>query len=66
MLVAGGVFDYAQGALVEAELYDPATNTWSAAASLSGWHQDHTATLLASGKVLVTAGRFNADAELYL
>jgi hypothetical protein len=39
--------------LTSAELYDPATNTWSAAASLSTARYWHTATLLPSGKVLV-------------
>src|SRR5450759_38673 len=48
-----------------------ATNTWSAAGSLITARQDHTATLLPSGQVLV-AGGFNynsgnalASAELY-
>ncbi|MGD0091323.1 MAG: chitobiase/beta-hexosaminidase C-terminal domain-containing protein [Planctomycetota bacterium] len=43
--------------LVSAELYDPRTNTWSAAASLATARDCHTATLLPSGKVLVVGGK---------
>jgi hypothetical protein len=39
-----------------AELYDPATGTWSATGSLTAGHVDHTATLLLNGKVLVAGG----------
>ncbi len=52
-----------------AALYDPAGNTWSAAGSLDTGRLYHTATLLASGKVLVTGGRNGngaiATSELY-
>ncbi|HEX4480786.1 MAG TPA: kelch repeat-containing protein [Rudaea sp.] len=55
--------------LATAELYDPAANSWSAAGTLTTARMDHTATLLASGKVLVAGGRGNsgvvANAELY-
>src|SRR5207247_1734174 len=51
-----------------AELYDPATGTWTATGSLGTARFDHTATLLPNGKVLV-AGGYNgsplASAELY-
>jgi MYXO-CTERM domain-containing protein len=40
-----------------AELYDPATNTWSAGGSLGEDRYLHTATLLPSGKVLIISGR---------
>ena len=46
VLVAGGV-----GTSL-AELYDPATQTWSPTGSLSTARDGHTATLLPSGQVL--------------
>ena len=41
---------------ISAELYDPATDTWSATASLNTDRYLHTATLLKNGKVLVVGG----------
>jgi N-acetylneuraminic acid mutarotase len=41
------------------EAYDPASQTWSVANSMSGWPSNrsrHAATLLPSGKILVTGG----------
>lgn len=80
LLVAGGASDcttvidpvseifyctYVAGA----ELYDPASNSWSAVGTLANPRTGHVATLLASGKVLLTGGRNNSgiltSAELY-
>jgi hypothetical protein len=74
VLVAGGfglelmVLENSQSS---PELYESGTGNWTAAAALGTTRIDHTATLLASGKVLVAGGfniiAFNAvsSAELY-
>jgi WD40 repeat protein len=71
VLVAGGVNGPGdQTASASAELYDPASGTWTATGSLVTARYVHSATLLPNGKVLV-AGGFNdssgylASAELY-
>jgi N-acetylneuraminic acid mutarotase len=53
--------------LSSVELYDPGTNTWSAAASMSTPRVWHTTTLLPNGKVLAAGGNDVATqtAELY-
>ena len=70
VLVAGGYGS--TGFLASAELYDPATGstgTWSSAGNLTTARDQHTATLLPSGKVLVVGGYGNtgkiSGAELY-
>ncbi len=60
VLVAGGA-DVQQGpagdtAVAAADLFNPSTNRWSAAAPMSTARQQHTATVLQSGEMLVTGG----------
>ncbi len=74
VLVAGGASTSGSNSgssLATAELYDPGTNAWSAAASMSAAREGATATLLGTGKLLV-AGGYDIDlwdnvvgAELY-
>jgi len=45
-----------------AEIFDPKTNEWTAVASMNRTRSGHTATLLASGQVLVVGG---PDAEIF-
>jgi hypothetical protein len=68
VLVAGG--EGSTGLqLASAELFDPATGTWSATGSLNTARKDHTATLLPGGRVLVAGGFGSlgplASAELF-
>jgi Kelch motif/Galactose oxidase, central domain len=60
VLVAGGNTNTLGGqysvTLNTAELYDPGTNTWSAAAAMPFTAQQHTATLLANGTVIIAGG----------
>jgi N-acetylneuraminic acid mutarotase len=79
VLVVGGAYEpartgtaYNVQATSTAELYDPASRTWSSAGQLAVPRLDHTATLLRNGKVLVVGGLQNqygfsvlASAELY-
>jgi len=74
VLVAGGFASSfnngSQNPVASAELYDPASGTWSATGSLNTARFNHTATLLPNGKVLVAGGVDSsgnpvASAELY-
>jgi hypothetical protein len=75
VLVAGGVSGVGPSSqfLSAAELYDPATNSWSAASSMVlARGGDHTLTTLLDGRVLVAGGQtdnpsapFTPQAELY-
>lgn len=71
VLVAGGVTRTGSSISVinSAELYDPATGTWSGTGALNMGRRSHTATLLPNGKVLVTGGLNDPllldSAELY-
>jgi hypothetical protein len=59
VLVAGG--GSSSSNLVQSELYNPVTETWTQTGNLNFATVNHTATLLPNGKVLV-AGRW---AELF-
>ncbi|MFP2904849.1 kelch repeat-containing protein [Pyxidicoccus sp. 3LFB2] len=51
------------GVLATAQVYDPATGTWSNTRPLSQVRHQHTAALLPDGRVLIAGGR-NASASL--
>jgi RHS repeat-associated protein len=70
VLVTGGSDgEYGGNALASAELYDPATGTWTTTGAMNTARREHTATLLSSGRVLVAGGQAGsgrlASAELY-
>jgi hypothetical protein len=72
VLIAGGTPTNDEGQyLASAELYDPATGSFSPTGPMSGPRFVHTATMLATGKVLLAGGMsapFDselASAELY-
>jgi Galactose oxidase, central domain/Domain of unknown function (DUF4214) len=69
VLVAGGFNDDGEysTSLNSAELYDPATGTWTGTGNLSTARNGHTATLLPNGRVLVVGGADSnfSSAELY-
>jgi N-acetylneuraminic acid mutarotase len=71
VLVAGGSNDNdtLSYRLASAELYDPATGTWTTAKDMTQIRLSHTATLLGDGRVLVVGGwgdeAISASAELY-
>jgi hypothetical protein len=63
VLVAGGINNYDQYVAI-AELYNPATGTFTATGKLNAPRYGHTATLLNNGMVLVAGGN-QTSAELY-
>ncbi len=72
VLAASGLHDLNTGGeLSSAEVYDPASGSWTPSGTLSTARDGHTATLLPNGKVLVAAGYISStsvwlsSAELY-
>src|ERR1700739_4558103 len=72
VLVVGGTYrgTFVQYGLTSAELYNPATGTFSTTGSLNTGRYGHSATLLNNGKVLIAGGTNTAtgrlaSAELY-
>lgn len=70
VLVAGGFYYDGPSDLFAtlnvAEIYNPATNTWTTSGNLLEHRYDHTATLLADGKVLIAGGTENYTTGVYI
>lgn len=66
VLVVGGSNDTNNSAnsINSAEVFDPAKNTWANVAAMATARAYHTATLLNTGKVLVTGGQNSANGTL--
>ena len=66
VLVAGGINPTSNPVTISsAEIYDPATGTWTVTGSMNSPRESQSAVLLPSGKVLVAAGSGPTSCELY-
>ncbi len=69
LVVGGATRELDRPPIASAELYDPATRTWSSAGSLSEARANHTASALPDGRVLVVGGlttdKTFASTEIY-
>jgi hypothetical protein len=67
VLVAAGEYDDGSNVsyVKSAELYDPASGTWTSTGSVNTGRIAHTATMLPNGMVLAAGGDANGSAELY-
>jgi len=69
VLIAGGFNPDSPNYLAEAEVYNPATGTFTLTGSLNTGRYEHTATLLSNGMVLIAGGENSSgplsSAELY-
>jgi hypothetical protein len=70
LVVGGSGSGFGSDSLASAELYDPATGSWTATSAMIEARTQHTATLLPDGRVLVAGGNSSsgpqlASAELY-
>jgi WD40 repeat protein len=66
VLVVGGYNTIGDiGVLSSTELYDPTAATWTPSVSLNYARNNHTATLLPNGNILVAGGTTDGSCELY-
>ena len=56
LIVGGHSFNFRNSALASAEIYDPATESFAPTGGMSVARQEHTATLLPDGRVVVAGG----------
>jgi len=65
VLVIGGSDPSTGGARSTAEIWDPATDTWTLVKSMSAARASHSAALLKDGRVLAAHGASTPSAEIY-
>ena len=65
ILLADGRVLVAGGGSASAEIFDPASRTFSLTGDMATQHSSHTTTLLPDGRVLVAGGDSNTEVEVY-